>query len=141
MEDRWNIGYRLNEDRITLSEMSAQIINEAPEILFFRAVVEWKKDKIGGDKKDEEEKFEPKEPSQIENLCLNSIEGKKEHNKKEGKEIDKISRSDEMGDIEQFAEEVEPSDRENEYDQEDKSIHFILRENGKEGDKDEGYYH
>lgn len=100
MEDPWNIGYRLNKDRISLSEMSAQIINEASEILFFRTVVEWKKNKIGGDKKDEEEKLEPKEPSQIENLYLNGIEGEKEHDKKEGKEIDKISGSDEMGDVE-----------------------------------------
>jgi hypothetical protein len=77
-------------------------------------VVEWEKDKIRSNKKDKEEKLESEESSQIEELYLNSIDGKKEYNKKEGEEVDKISRSDEMGDIKQLAEKVESPDRKNE---------------------------
>ena len=47
------IGKCANEDLVPIPELTIQVLNESPEILFFGAVIEGKDDQIGCDEEDQ----------------------------------------------------------------------------------------
>ncbi len=59
MKYPWDVGYRLNKDLISFSEICHEVIDQASEILSLGPVIERKGDKIGTNKENDEEDPQP----------------------------------------------------------------------------------
>ena len=132
MEEARKISCGSNENSIGVTQVGFQIGDQASEILFLRTVIEGEDDEAGGDKEDEEKEFEPQKPSYRVPLHLHTIEGEIEGDQEERKEIDEVPGGHKVGDVEKFAEKIEPCNRKKKYSQKNEGSPFILRKERKE---------
>ena len=88
-----------DDNFISFLKVILYVINEAFEILLFRAVVEREDDNAGGNKKDEEDKFEPQKPSYRVPFDFHTLKREKKGDQEEGKEVDEVPGGDKVGDM------------------------------------------
>jgi hypothetical protein len=101
-----------NNNLISILDLSLQVGDKTFKVLLFRLVIKGKDDKVGCNQKDEEKEIKAILPQSL-NSPLYGIDGKKEGDEKEWKKVDEIPRSNEVGDVENFTEDVSPRDGKN----------------------------
>jgi hypothetical protein len=112
-----------NNNLISISDLSLQVGDKTSEILLFRLVIKGKDDKVGYNQKDEEKEIKAILPQSL-NSPLYGIDGKKEGDEEQREKVDKIPRRDEVGDVENFTEDVSPCDGKNQNTQKDEGVFF-----------------